>query len=548
MKKTFIILLMAIIIIMPLNGAASTTKTSIETTSNQIKNVLNEGQTHTVLVESVSMSTCPYCPVASSQIYSIYSSGDYDFEYVTIVTDKISELPLIAQSHLSTRVLDELGVKSVPDVYLYGGYKNIKGRQDDEQSYRTAIEQSGSRSVTQVGIELNVEWTIGNIIRITAQVQSDDPEFDGNIRIYVTEINSRWNDQQGEQYHYAVLDIPVDKSIKKVSLDKSISQQTQTLDTISTITKWWSGDITKDNCMVIAAVFDKDTDYAIQTASAKPVDISNNDLSFNTNGYTNITVQEAFENYLSCYCMGVQIPIDIRRTKDEWNVEHIETWGDEQKPVNWPNLQDGQGLTEFLTEYAGKEVILYCRTGSRSWKATQLLITSGFTGKIYNMVGGITAWKEARYPTAISVDKAYDMLTKTSDGIQTPVDIRTTEEWEKEHIKTPEPENPVNYPDLHKEVGLDEFIAQYNNSEFILYCNTGTRSSEAVDLLIEKIVFDGFDGYVHNMIGGMNAWKDAGHPTPQLHSRFSLAQHTFLQKLLEIFPNSFPILRYLSGL
>lgn len=282
MKKMFIILLMTIVVITSLNGVASTTKISIEdTTDNQIKNVLNDNQTHAVLAEYATTTACPYCPTASSQLYSIYSSGDYDFDFVTIVANKITELPLTAQTHLSTRVLNDLGVKSVPDVYFDGGYKSIIGKQSDEQAYRTSIEQSGERSVSQVDIDLNVEWKASNIIKITAKVQSNDPEFDGKIRIYITEINSRWNDQQGNPYHYAVLDILVDKNLKALSLDKSSTQQTQTLNTINTVTKWWYGDITKDNCMVIATIFDKDTDYAIQTASVKPADKINNDLYIN---------------------------------------------------------------------------------------------------------------------------------------------------------------------------------------------------------------------------------------------------------------------------
>ena len=296
MKKIFVLLLITIVIITSLNGVASTTKISIENTDDQIKNVLNEDQTHVVLAEFVTTTACPYCPTASSQLYSIYNSGDYDFEFVTIVADKIIELPLIARIHLSNRVSDELGTKSVPNVYFDGGYKNIQARQDDEQPYRTAIEQSGTRSVPQVDLQLNVDWEASNIIKITAQVQSNEPEFNGNIRIYITEINSHWNDQQGKQYHNAVLDIPVDKSLKALSLEKSVTQQTQTLNTMITITKRWSGDITKDNCMVIATVFDKDTDYAIQTASVKPADKSNNDLSSSTNGYTNTKLTLAYES------------------------------------------------------------------------------------------------------------------------------------------------------------------------------------------------------------------------------------------------------------
>jgi rhodanese-related sulfurtransferase len=269
----------------------------------------------------------------------------------------------------------------------------------------------------------------------------------------------------------------------------------------------------------------------------------------NGNGYTNITVQEAFENFLSCLCLGVQIPIDIR-TQSEWDDEHIETYADEQEPVHWPNLHLGEGLQEFMDEYADKEVIIYCRSANRSWTATQLLIANGFTGTIYHMLGGINAWKDAEYPTAISVHKAYAMLTDTGDGIQKPVDVRTKEEWNKERIDTPPPEDPVNYPDLHLGVGLNDFMTEFDDKEVILYCRTDNRSGIAIDLLIEKIAAGDFNGYVHNMIGGIEAWKDAGYPTPRARSHFHsyLALYSVFLRFLEKFPNAFPILRHLSGL
>ena len=268
----------------------------------------------------------------------------------------------------------------------------------------------------------------------------------------------------------------------------------------------------------------------------------------NGDGYTNITVQEAFETYLSCLCVGVQIPIDIRR-QDEWDTEHIETYGNEQEPVHWPNLHLGEGLQEFLAEYADDEVILYCRTANRTWTATKLLVDNGFTGTLYHMLGGISAWKEAGYPTAISVHKAYGMLNDPGPGVnQTPVDVRTEDEYKKEHIDTPAPENPVNYPNLHLGVGLTNFITEYDDKEVILYCNTDSRSSEAVDVLITKMALGEFNGYVHNMIGGMNAWKDAGYPTPRARSHSYLALYPVFLSFLEKFPNAFPILRHVLGL
>lgn len=526
---------------MPLSGAVDVTKSSEEQVNPVVRNTSTEDFTHTVLAEYASKSTCPHCPAASSQLNSIYNSGDCDFYYVTIVTDKITELSLLAQSHLAKR-LNELGVQYVPDVYFDGGYKHEQGAQPDESHYRTDIVQSGERTVPDIDLNLDVEWKVGSILKITVTVQNNEPEeYNGHLRVYITEIESRWSDAQSNQYHFAVLDIPVDRSLAVVQQSPAVKQQNQPrpLGNTYTFTKWWSGDVAQDNCMVVATVFDSDADYAVQTVSAVPASSGAVPASkTNGNGYTNITVQEAFENYLSCLCAGVQIPIDIR-TEQEWDDEHIETYHDQQEPVHWPDLHLGVGLQEFMDEYADKEVIIYCRSANRSWTATKLLVANGFTGTLYHMLGGIKAWKAAGYPTAISVHNAYGLLTDTGNGIQIPIDVRTDEEWKKEHIDTPEPENPVHYPNLHLGVGLQDFMTQYDDKEVILYCNTDSRSSDAVDILIEKIVAGEFNGYVHNMIGGMDAWKDAGYPTPttvQLHS-FPYSQ-TLYQVLLRLLGRS----------
>tara|TARA_Y100000031_G_C7904718_1_gene241143 strand:- start:85 stop:408 length:324 start_codon:yes stop_codon:yes gene_type:complete len=60
-----------------------------------------------------------------------------------------------------------------------------------------------------------------------------------------------------------------------------------------------------------------------------------------------------------------------------------------------PELPDKLNLIE---EYKNKEIIVYCRSGGRSAKATEYLIKSGFKD-VKNLVGGILAWK--KYDTSI---------------------------------------------------------------------------------------------------------------------------------------------------
>ncbi|MFW9805424.1 MAG: rhodanese-like domain-containing protein [Candidatus Thorarchaeota archaeon] len=56
-------------------------------------------------------------------------------------------------------------------------------------------------------------------------------------------------------------------------------------------------------------------------------------------------------------------------------------------------------LTSRLDEiesYIDTEIIVYCRTGARSQQGSDILVANNFT-KVFNMLGGITAWIEAGY-------------------------------------------------------------------------------------------------------------------------------------------------------
>ena len=59
-------------------------------------------------------------------------------------------------------------------------------------------------------------------------------------------------------------------------------------------------------------------------------------------------------------------------------------------------------VQEFMSFYEGKEIIIYCRSGSRSVTASNMLVDNGFVGTIYNMLGGINAWKAAGFPISIA--------------------------------------------------------------------------------------------------------------------------------------------------
>jgi hypothetical protein len=262
MKKYLIMGIIVVVLMMPIAGAShimSKNKVEIVTPTQTSK----DDFTHAVLAEYGTMTTCPYCPAASSQLYAIYNSEDYDFYFVSMVWD-------VNSLQVGNR-LQELGISSVPDVYFDGKYTHISGEQPNDQPYRNAIVQVGERTVPDIDIDVDVEWKGNSILKISVTVQNNEPdEYSGHLRVYIVEPESRWDDYSGDPYHFGVLDIPIDRNLAMVQ-----GQPCPVGDTY-TFTKTWIGalygfgDITQDNTMVIASVFDKDTDYAVQTASAVP--------------------------------------------------------------------------------------------------------------------------------------------------------------------------------------------------------------------------------------------------------------------------------------
>jgi rhodanese-related sulfurtransferase len=65
-------------------------------------------------------------------------------------------------------------------------------------------------------------------------------------------------------------------------------------------------------------------------------------------------------------------------------------------------------LSEFQQRYdeipKDKEVVMQCRSGARSGKATEFLLANGYTN-VVNMTGGILAWNEAGLPVKRGSDE-----------------------------------------------------------------------------------------------------------------------------------------------
>ncbi len=105
-------------------------------------------------------------------------------------------------------------------------------------------------------------------------------------------------------------------------------------------------------------------------------------------GYENTNVNHAHAHWQA----GASSPVPFMfldvRTPEEYKAGHIE--GAVLLPV--------QELEKRLNEVSkDKRVYVYCHSGKRSAKASNILAGAGFNN-IENVEGGIVAWKAAGYP------------------------------------------------------------------------------------------------------------------------------------------------------
>ena len=87
------------------------------------------------------------------------------------------------------------------------------------------------------------------------------------------------------------------------------------------------------------------------------------------------------------------ILLDVR-TEAEYEEEHIQIEGVETK--NIPLSEIEERLNELNMS---KVLIVYYRSGAKSRQACEILAQHNFT--VFNLEGGITAWKAAGYPTTV---------------------------------------------------------------------------------------------------------------------------------------------------
>ena len=147
-----------------------------------------------------------------------------------------------------------------------------------------------------------------------------------------------------------------------------------------------------------------------------------------------------------------------------------------------------------LEGYKDQTIVLICNTGNKSGKAGKMLVDKGFT-KVYNAEDGMDEfdYDTVKY-TNVTGSEFEKLAAEKTDAVI--IDLRDAKDFEKGSVK-----NSIHIPMDEFEVQAKEKLKD-KNQEILLYCNTGTRTAEASQILEKK----GYTNVV-NSIDGVKEYK-----------------------------------------
>ena len=163
-------------------------------------------------------------------------------------------------------------------------------------------------------------------------------------------------------------------------------------------------------------------------------------------------------------------------------------------------------LLNGLSSYSGwvlpydKPILLVLEEKTDLEMAVQYLVRLGYDQIVGYLSDGIDAWYKVPLPVEhlglVTVQELKKRLEESDDMIV--LDVRNIDEWNAGHI-----EGALNIYVGHLEERLNEVTL---DKPVAVICNSGNRSSIGASILCRA----GRDK-VHNVLGGMTAWKNAGY-------------------------------------
>ena len=291
MKNKIICFSVCMLLLVTYAGAVTTPDVKV-ITSNKSRS--NFDYSHGILGEFFTLTTCVPCKYTHRALKALYKGEYHPFEYLTLVYDEEE----FGGSLWAKQRHGELQIEASPTVCWDGPWKKDKGSNEDVEEdmadFNVSLIAAGNRNVKDIDINLDVEW-LGAVNNVPADgatlvpieqkmswtnsemeidvevINNETSEYNGHLHVYVTEVNSTlWNDKWGDPYTFALLDYAWNE-------DVTISASSSWDDTVN-----WDGydhhtgyevyfeNITQDNIMVTASVFDNDNNkYADETTGMR---------------------------------------------------------------------------------------------------------------------------------------------------------------------------------------------------------------------------------------------------------------------------------------
>lgn len=137
-------------------------------------------------------------------------------------------------------------------------------------------------------------------------------------------------------------------------------------------------------------------------------------ITLNAQVFLNVDVHEADSIIKANTDNPIFTLLDVR-TQSEYDAEHLEN-----AYMRDFYATDFRDQLDVLSK--DRIYLIYCRSGNRSGQTFDIMKELGFT-EVYNMLGGITSWKNADYPVTTDIPVELDLTTGTKDLSILPLSI-----------------------------------------------------------------------------------------------------------------------------
>ena len=240
-----------------------------------------EDFTHAVFGEEFTATWCVYCPSAAENLMKIYENIPDEpyyhdkFFFVALITD--------VNDKAEERMDDYPDVTGYPTVIFDGNDEKVSGGQSDTSNYEQAIDNCGQRDDTDISLDIQMEHLgadqLGVSVTMTWNEDATlgDPTFNGYVRAYIVEKVSRYNNYDGDPYHFGFLDYAFEESVELEPHE------------VKELTTVWTGgdhedkngddfsDIDYENINIFVAFFNDESasadKYVLETAFAIPPEL-----------------------------------------------------------------------------------------------------------------------------------------------------------------------------------------------------------------------------------------------------------------------------------